>query len=303
MSSTYKAFVDKMGGTSVNTYIGSTGELFYDPSTTTLRISDGSTPGGTVIGSGSSFDQTLNTTDTVQFAKIEADIATTTISVLGTNSEESLSIENDSDNGVIVIKSDAIRIGDTEDTSEIFIGQHNVNNTTLTNFYGDFVFRERDIEFRGSDITFAVLNETKASTIDFANAVITNWEDPNTVNKHDGSVAIAVGGQTATFDDLTIRLEDNGGSLDVAFNYDPTISPSSISANGDSSNIFNGITTVTGGNTTWTVLNTLNAVGDKGDFTIVDQSSHKIYRGTVIARSLPDVGVVGDAYCVIERIL
>lgn len=50
---TFKAFVDKMGGTSASNYIGNEGELFYDPTTTTLRVSDGSTPGGVVLSSGS----------------------------------------------------------------------------------------------------------------------------------------------------------------------------------------------------------------------------------------------------------
>lgn len=49
---TFKAFVDKMGGTTATNYIGNEGELFYDPTTTTLRIGDGTTPGGTVISSG-----------------------------------------------------------------------------------------------------------------------------------------------------------------------------------------------------------------------------------------------------------
>ena len=49
---TYVAFVDKQGGTTATSYIGNEGELFYDPSTTTLRVSDGSTPGGTVVSSG-----------------------------------------------------------------------------------------------------------------------------------------------------------------------------------------------------------------------------------------------------------
>jgi len=46
---TFVAFVDKQGGTNVTDYIGNEGELFYDPSTTTLRVSDGSTPGGIAI--------------------------------------------------------------------------------------------------------------------------------------------------------------------------------------------------------------------------------------------------------------
>jgi hypothetical protein len=53
---TFKAFVDKMGGTTATNYIGNEGELFYDPTTTTLRIGDGETPGGTVISSGGSAD-------------------------------------------------------------------------------------------------------------------------------------------------------------------------------------------------------------------------------------------------------
>lgn len=46
---TFKTYVDKMGGTAANTYIGIEGELFYDPTTTQLRISDGVTQGGNVF--------------------------------------------------------------------------------------------------------------------------------------------------------------------------------------------------------------------------------------------------------------
>ena len=51
---TFKVFVDKMGGTTATNYIGNDGELFYDPATTTLRIGDGTTPGGTVVSGGGS---------------------------------------------------------------------------------------------------------------------------------------------------------------------------------------------------------------------------------------------------------
>lgn len=49
MSSTYKIFVDKMGGSNTSAYIGKLGELFYNPASGSLRISDGSTPGGNPI--------------------------------------------------------------------------------------------------------------------------------------------------------------------------------------------------------------------------------------------------------------
>jgi hypothetical protein len=50
-NATFKIFADKLGGTRANTYIGTTGEVFYDiDGTTPLRLSDGTTPGGIPFG-------------------------------------------------------------------------------------------------------------------------------------------------------------------------------------------------------------------------------------------------------------
>jgi hypothetical protein len=47
MPSTFKLFADKMGGRASSAYIGTAGEIFYDPTgATPLRLSDGVTPGG-----------------------------------------------------------------------------------------------------------------------------------------------------------------------------------------------------------------------------------------------------------------
>lgn len=46
---TYRMFLEKLGGTDVSTFIGSHGELFYDPFDGILRLSDGATQGGTVL--------------------------------------------------------------------------------------------------------------------------------------------------------------------------------------------------------------------------------------------------------------
>jgi hypothetical protein len=51
---TFKLFADKMGGRQASEYIGTEGEIFYDPTTNLLRISDGSTAGGTSISTGGS---------------------------------------------------------------------------------------------------------------------------------------------------------------------------------------------------------------------------------------------------------
>lgn len=49
---TFKLFADKMGGNPAASYIGSSGELFYDPEIGALKISDGVTLGGIAITTG-----------------------------------------------------------------------------------------------------------------------------------------------------------------------------------------------------------------------------------------------------------
>ena len=51
-NATFKVFTDKMGGTNASSYIGNTGEIFYDPTTTTLRVANGVTPGGNLVSVG-----------------------------------------------------------------------------------------------------------------------------------------------------------------------------------------------------------------------------------------------------------
>ena len=48
-NTTYKLFADKMGGTNVNDFIGNAGDIFYDPESTSLRISNGN-QGGVTLG-------------------------------------------------------------------------------------------------------------------------------------------------------------------------------------------------------------------------------------------------------------
>ncbi len=52
MSSVYRAFLEKLGGSSASTFVGKVGDLFYDPTIGTLKVSDGSTAGGVAAGTG-----------------------------------------------------------------------------------------------------------------------------------------------------------------------------------------------------------------------------------------------------------
>ena len=48
-NATFKLFADKLGGTRANTYIGTTGDLFYDPEIGSIKLSNGTTPGGITV--------------------------------------------------------------------------------------------------------------------------------------------------------------------------------------------------------------------------------------------------------------
>lgn len=83
MSVIHRIYIEKLGGTDVGSFKGSAGDIFYDPTTLTLRISDGVTPGGRLLVGGTSTASTAGditvtpsgsiTTSTVQAALAELD--------------------------------------------------------------------------------------------------------------------------------------------------------------------------------------------------------------------------------------
>lgn len=48
-NTTYRVVLDKLGGSDPSVFVGNEGELFYDPSSTGLKLSDGTTSGGVSI--------------------------------------------------------------------------------------------------------------------------------------------------------------------------------------------------------------------------------------------------------------
>lgn len=49
VNTTFRAYVEKLGATEAANFIGNEGDLFYDPNTASLRVSDGTTPGGVAV--------------------------------------------------------------------------------------------------------------------------------------------------------------------------------------------------------------------------------------------------------------
>lgn len=99
---TFKAFVDKMGGTTVTNYIGGEGELFYDPTTTTLRIGDGTTPGGTVVSGGATG---------IDFAEGEATIVYESLDLFIENTGDDIIISTlNGGDDIVVSAGDQVRL-------------------------------------------------------------------------------------------------------------------------------------------------------------------------------------------------
>lgn len=48
-NTTFRVYVEKLGASEASDFIGNEGDLFYDPNTAQLRLSDGSTPGGVSV--------------------------------------------------------------------------------------------------------------------------------------------------------------------------------------------------------------------------------------------------------------
>jgi hypothetical protein len=71
MATTRKIFTDNLGATVATSYIGLFGEIFYDDTTGALRLSDGTTPGGTLLASGGG-----GTSTKIQNGTSKAEIAT-----------------------------------------------------------------------------------------------------------------------------------------------------------------------------------------------------------------------------------
>jgi len=140
----------------------------------------------------------------------------------------------------------------------------------------------------------------------FQTTAFTGNEFPsNIVNEHSGSAAISVGGQIAVKDYLKVRVSNNLGELAVEVNYNnPTnnVTCSAFRIFPSPVNLAAGNFQAISGNTNWGNFGNLAGEGDSLSFMFADQSFHLIYRVTVIARSMPGGGGVGDAYCVIEQL-
>ena len=138
-NTTYRVFVEKLGGTDPANFVGDAGEVFLDPSVPELKLSDGTTAGGVTIGGGESY-----------WVSTAAGIHTlSNVGIGTTNPTTKLQIDGVLGFGTFIASGETrtnIRIGDnttganiTSGSANIFIGIGAGNSTTTgnhNNFFG-----------------------------------------------------------------------------------------------------------------------------------------------------------------------
>jgi hypothetical protein len=76
---TFRAFTEHLGNVTASSFIANDGDLFYDRDTTTLRIGNGTTPGGQIVsGGGGTGTKIENGTSNVEIATSAGNVTVTT---------------------------------------------------------------------------------------------------------------------------------------------------------------------------------------------------------------------------------
>jgi len=115
MASIYRAFMEKLGRTAIEDYVGNVGDLFYDPdaSIPTLKVSDGETPGGVpyqVVGGSGEYNQ--DSFKTIKVDTRDDIVADSQIDTLELVAGSNITITTDAVNDKITFASTDTNTGD-----------------------------------------------------------------------------------------------------------------------------------------------------------------------------------------------
>jgi len=75
MVATYRTYIEKLGGTNANNFVGTVGDFFWSPTNPVLKFSDGSTPGGVSLVRNNAIDPAAGVTLTAAaYTTVYADL-------------------------------------------------------------------------------------------------------------------------------------------------------------------------------------------------------------------------------------
>ena len=220
-------------------FVGEAGDLFYSVDDTRLRISDGATPGGTLLSTGgdaeipnsitdlSDADQTVRTTDNVTFNSVTGNVITSQI-----DSADSSAIEIQTDvtvlagltvgNHIIPSSTETIDLGSaTNRFNELFLSGNTIDlGGVLIKKEGDTVELPLGSKINGKNIGAHDQELNTTDTVTFANITTAGYLrgpasfviDPAAFGDDTGTVVIAgnlqVDGVQTTINSTTISIDD-----------------------------------------------------------------------------------------------
>mgnify|MGYP006138645269 FL=1 len=220
-------------------FVGEVGDLFYSVDDTRLRISDGATPGGTLLSTGgdaeipnsitdlSDADQTVRTTDNVTFSSVTGNVITSQI-----DSADSSAIEIQTDvtmlagltvgNHIIPSSNETIDLGSaTNRFNELFLSGSTIDlGGVLIKKEGNTVELPLGSKINGKNIGAHDQELNTTDTVTFANIITAGYLrgpasfviDPAAFGDDTGTVVIAgnlqVDGVQTTINSTTISIDD-----------------------------------------------------------------------------------------------
>ena len=220
-------------------FVGEVGDLFYSIDDTRLRISDGATPGGTLLSTGgdaeipnsitdlSDADQTVRTTDNVTFSSVTGNVITSQI-----NSADSSAIEIQTDvtmlagltvgNDIIPSSNETIDLGSTTNRfNELFLSGSTIDlGGVLIKKEGNTVELPLGSKINGKNIGAHDQELNTTDTVTFANIITAGYLrgpasfviDPAAFGDDTGTVVIAgnlqVDGVQTTINSTTVSIDD-----------------------------------------------------------------------------------------------
>jgi hypothetical protein len=220
-------------------FVGEVGDLFYSVDDTRLRISDGATPGGTLLSTGgdaeipnsitdlSDADQTVRTTDNVTFSSVTGNVITSQI-----DSADSSAIEIQTDvtmlagltvgNHIIPSSNETIDLGSaTNRFNELFLSGSTIDlGGVLIKKEGNTVELPLGSKINGKNIAAHDQELNTTDTVTFANITTAGYLrgpasfviDPAAFGDDTGTVVIAgnlqVDGVQTTINSTTISIDD-----------------------------------------------------------------------------------------------
>ena len=220
-------------------FVGEVGDLFYSVDDTRLRISDGATPGGTLLSTGgdaeipnsitdlSDADQTVRTTDNVTFGSVTGNVITSQI-----DSADSSAIEIQTDvtmlagltvgNHIIPSSNETINLGSaTNRFNELFLSGSTIDlGGVLIKREGNTVELPLGSKINGKNIGAHDQELNTTDTVTFANITTAGYLrgpasfviDPAAFGDDTGTVVIAgnlqVDGVQTTINSTTVSIDD-----------------------------------------------------------------------------------------------